>query len=147
MKRLTLDVDVFDDWLRKEVVRWRVQWLAPWGGRTLACSITGSTKRSYAVIFWQLAQWEGHTLAFAWSNQGFFCTGDAQDLPACIRASHTNFILMVQGFAADSISSAACQNSLAILWAYSVFDTTYCFFKLLYAFIIAADLPDETHIH
>ena len=47
-------------------------------------------------------------------------------------------------FAVCFIGSAAHQNNSATFWAYSVSDTICCFFKLLYALVIAADFPDDT---
>ena len=43
-----------------------------------------------------------------------------------------------------SIDSAACQNNSATFEAYSVSDTIYYFFKLLYAFIITVNLSNNT---
>ena len=55
-----------------------------------------------------------------------------------------NLLISNVKFAAFSISSAAHQNSSATFWVYSVPDTTYCLFKLLYALIITADLSNDT---
>ena len=46
-------------------------------------------------------------------------------------------------FAVCSINSAAYQNSLATFWVYSVPDTICCLFKLLYTFVVTADLSDD----
>ena len=55
-----------------------------------------------------------------------------------------NFSALNIKFAACSISSAAHQNSSATFWAYSVPDTTCCFFKLPYTLIVAANLSGDT---
>ena len=58
-----------------------------------------------------------------------------------------NLLMLNVKFAACSISSAACQNSSATFWVYSVSDITCCLSELLYVLVIAADLSgDMKHI-
>ena len=69
----------------------------------------------------------------------FFCQLCGVD---CLFVVFDLLVLNIK-FAACFIDSAACQNSSATFWAYSVSDTTHCLSELLYAFIIAADLPGD----